>query len=552
MALNGTQSPCPSSGSVDNCDRDNHDDEKKCTDEETSKCDIENRENNLDEENNEEEEKISIDEEEPLLGKVKKHGDYSAVTPHIKKVRFLSLVILACAEFLGGCTLSILAPFYSKEAEDHGLTVSQSGIVFASIFILQIIFVPVFGNLSAKIGSTRLFIAGVFLAGVTNVAFGFLPLIKSGQFFFIASLAMRGLTAVGEAAMNSAVLPLARRRGGVGRECSIISWMETMNGVGATFGPFIGGILFDCGGFPLPFIISGGLLVFCALAAAVVLDPSEELRQTRGEDEGEGDGELERDVRGGRKERKGSLFCSLPVILGLLSTILTGAANQWYQPSLEPYVRKEFNMTSFQASMLFIIDGAVYALASPLIGFLLDRVLKPSLCLLGGTATIGLGFVILASPPLILSPSLAQICVGAGLHGLGMSACFIASLTLMTEAGGKSVSSDQVAMITSLWITAENIGSFLGAVGGGAAYDSVGWSNSCLLVSLMQLLGIGLIIGFTLLSCCSTSKFRRFSRKLKKEESLLGGEGNQRKATYGACDHSDGVVDVEAEGVRGL
>jgi len=545
MALNGTQSPCPSSGSVDNCDRDNHD-ENKCTDEETSNCDLENQENNL-EENNEEEEKISIDEEEPLLKKAKKYGDSSAVTPHIKKVRFLSLVILACAEFLGGCTLSILAPFYSKEAEDHGLTVSQCGIVFASIFILQIIFVPVFGKLSAKIGSTRLFIAGVFLAGVTNVAFGFLPLIKSGQFFFIASLAMRGLTAVGEAAMNSAVLPLARRRGGVGRECSIISWMETMNGVGATFGPFIGGILFDCGGFPLPFIISGGLLVFCALAAAVVLDPSEELRQTR-----EDEGELERDIRGGGKQRKGSLFCSLPVILGLLSTILTGAANQWYQPSLEPYVRKEFNMTSFQASMLFIIDGAVYALASPLIGFLLDRVLEPSLCLLGGTATIGLGFVILASPPLILSPSLAQICVGAGLHGLGMSACFIASLTLMTEAGGKSVSVDQVAMITSLWITAENIGSFLGAVGGGAAYDSVGWSNSCLLVSLMQLLGIGLIIGFTLLSCCSTSKFRRFWRRSKKEESLLGGEGNQRKATYGACDHSDGVVDVEANGVRGL
>ena len=86
-----------------------------------------------------------------------------------------------------------------------------------------------------------------------------------------------------------------------------------------------GGILFDCGGFPLPFIISGGLLVFCALAAAVVLDPSEELRQTR-EDEGEGE---TRDVRGGGKQRKGSLFCSLPVILGLLSTILTGAANQW-------------------------------------------------------------------------------------------------------------------------------------------------------------------------------------------------------------------------------
>ena len=84
MALNGTQSPCLSSGSVDNCDRDNHD-EKECTDEETSNCDLEKLENNLVENN--EEEKISIDEGEPLLKKVKKHGDYSAVTPHIKKVQ---------------------------------------------------------------------------------------------------------------------------------------------------------------------------------------------------------------------------------------------------------------------------------------------------------------------------------------------------------------------------------------------------------------------------------------------------------------------------------
>ena len=67
----------------------------------------------------------------------------------------------------------------------------------------------------------------------------------------------RSLTAVGEAAMNSAVLPLARKRGGIGRcsglnyiccllsldlvrECSVLSWMETTNGVGTTFGPFIG------------------------------------------------------------------------------------------------------------------------------------------------------------------------------------------------------------------------------------------------------------------------------------------------------------------------
>ena len=127
---------------------------------------------------------------------------------------------------------------------------------------------------------------------------------------------------------------------------------------------FIGGMLFDCGGFPLPFIVSGGLLVFCGLAAAIVLDPSEELRQAREEGE-EKDEELESDASDDG-ERKGSFFRSTHVILGLLITILTGMANQWYvnfldlpfakrqiryQPSLEPYVRKEFSMTSFQVSL---------------------------------------------------------------------------------------------------------------------------------------------------------------------------------------------------------
>ena len=39
----------------------------------------------------------------------------------------------------------------------------------------------------------------------------------------------------------------------------------------------------------------------------------------------------------------------------------------------------------------------------------MSRLLVPSLCLLGGTVTIGLGFVILAAPPPILTPSLAQV-----------------------------------------------------------------------------------------------------------------------------------------------
>ena len=45
--------------------------------------------------------------------------------------------------------------------------------------------------------------------------------------------------------------------------------------------------------------------------------------------------------------------------------------------------------------------------------------------------------------------------------------------------------------------------------------------------------------------------FRQFWRRSEKEEPLLG-EGNQKKASYGACDERGGVVDVEALSARGL
>ena len=78
------------------------------------------------------------------------------VVPETKpKRQCLSLVVLGAAIFLAGCTLSILAPFYTKEAEDHGMSVTSSGLVFASAFLLQIVSTPIFGKYLDRIGSVR-------------------------------------------------------------------------------------------------------------------------------------------------------------------------------------------------------------------------------------------------------------------------------------------------------------------------------------------------------------------------------------------------------------
>ena len=49
----------------------------------------------------------------------------------------INLIIFAIAEILVGFTFSLLAPFYTQEATSKGLTVTQTGMVCACIFICR-------------------------------------------------------------------------------------------------------------------------------------------------------------------------------------------------------------------------------------------------------------------------------------------------------------------------------------------------------------------------------------------------------------------------------
>eukprot|EP00090_Calanus_glacialis_P029708 TRINITY_DN47709_c0_g1_i1.p1 TRINITY_DN47709_c0_g1~~TRINITY_DN47709_c0_g1_i1.p1 ORF type:complete len:472 (-),score=104.19 TRINITY_DN47709_c0_g1_i1:99-1514(-) len=442
------------------------------------------------------------------------------------RVRFFSLIILGFSAFLAGCTLSILAPFYSKEAEDHGISVTASGTVFASVFVLQIIFTPVFGKYIKVIGSTKLFIFGVMTSGLTNILFGFLPAIKSGPVFLGASLAIRSVTALGESAMSTAVYPLARKRCAQGSQSSMMSMLETMIGFGTTIGPFIGGLLFEYGGFCLPFATCGILLLFCGCLACLVLDPREEEKAAAEEEE-----------RGPAVAGSFRLLLSTPVmLLACLVTVVTGMSTQWYQPSLEPYVRTQFGMSPFQASLLFIIDGCTYALVTPIIGKLLDKGLDCRVVLVFGSGIICFGYLLLApAPPFLFAPSLVQIGVGAGVHGVGMAMNFIGTLTLMTqESGRKSADSEQIqGMVTSIWITCESLGGFIGAAAGGAAYDKLGWSSSCVMVAGCQTVAMVLVVSGWLAGIVSLYTNSKVYRK-EEYKKLIGSSPEHIHGSYGS------------------
>ena len=108
-----------------------------------------------------------------------------------------------------------------------------------------------------------------------------------------------------------------------------------------------------------------------------------------------------------------------------------------------------------------------------------------------------------------------------------MAMNFIATLTLMTqlaEAGGGSQETVH-GLASSIWITCESLGGVLGAAGGGASYDRLGWVWSCLLVAGLQAASmvavVALSLGATIASC----------RARRRKERLLQGAAKQSYGT---------------------
>lgn len=430
--------------------------------------------------------------------------------------RSLAVLLLGIVEFLCGAALSILAPFYTSEAAEHGLSITASSIVFASVFILQIFLTPVFGRFITKLGSINLVLWGSACAGLANVCFGFVSEIEPGNLFFGVSLLLRGFMAVGESAINTAVYPLARRMASDEYASTVLSIMETLYGLGTTMGPFIGGLLFKIGGFYLPFLVCGTLLVMAGVFASLLLVVKVKKQQDEVQPE-------ENNV----KFR--TVLKSPGILVACLVVIITGMSTQWYQPTMEPYLASQFGLSAFTASMFLVIDGGVYAVITPVWGLLLDHKLNAKLCMVLGTTVVALSFILLGPVVFPIQPSPLQVGLAMAVHGVGMAANFIGSLTLLSQEVevGRSVGGcreQAQGIATSLWITCECIGSFFGSFAGGFSYDSMGWSKSCLLVAFLQFGGLillGMLFCYSLLPGNTNNKGENTTPGEKEKRQLM-------------------------------
>ena len=156
-------------------------------------------------------------------------------------------------------------------------------------------------------------------------------------------------------------------------------------------------------------------------------------------------------------------MCKPWVTVSCVTMVASGVSSSWYLSSLESHLSATLELSPTQISLVYMCPGFVYALLTPLTGFLLDRGLPHLLLLIPATRANLLGYLLLGPSPLLIpwtaSPQ-STVC-GLLLHGLGLSTTLITCLSLMTEESKVNNEADAF-IVTSLWECSEQMGGYLG------------------------------------------------------------------------------------------
>merc|ERR1712179_876552 len=383
----------------------------------------------------------------------------------------INLALVSSSSLFAGISLSLLLPFFPDEALLKGVSVTQSGVVMSSVFVTTIICTPLFGKYIDLLGARLFLIVGSFVVAIGNIVFGFIDRIEDKNVFFALAIVIRIFTAIGESALVPSSYPLAGRQVTKENQGKAIALIESCFGIRTMFGPSIGGLLFDYGGFPLPFFVTGGITLGVAAVMLVLLkdNPTEETAVSHGSNQ----------VTWMQILKADGVFMSFFVLT------FAGSSWAWFSSSLGPFLTDEFSSSSTTIGLVFMAFGCAYTVFTPIFGYMTDKGLDGMIAMLIGNTLIAIAFTILGPiPPFkAISGHLWLTVFSLVLQGIGSAATYLGSLLYMMKsilAAGLPDNDQSNGMVSSLWIVGDCAGGFFGSLLGGVAYDAFGFETGTL------------------------------------------------------------------------
>jgi DHA1 family multidrug resistance protein-like MFS transporter len=406
-------------------------------------------------------------------------GDDDAGHPQNMKNHLLVLLASLFVVSIGfGITLPVL-PFYAERlamaaGSSHKMMVVHVGLLTGVFSLMQLLFAPLSGRLSDRIGRRPLLLLGILGSGLAQLLFG----MATSLWLLYGARILGGILAsatipAATASVADATDDKERGRG--------MAWLGTAVSLGAVAGPALGGLTawrnwhfysrfghFVISSFSIPFF-AAALLTFLTLFAAVAW-LSESL-PTRS-------GSAPRSLAAVNWQDLGRRIWPL---LGL--SVMSQLGLTLFETVFALYAQLKLGYGPAQVGIAFMVCGAVMALFQGLaVGPLSGRVSERTQ-LAVGFSLMGVGIALL-----LLTRTQPQVYGAIGLLALGMAFISPNLATLTSKRSGT-----QTGTALGLQYSASNIGQVAGPLLGGALFA---WqaTSPYLLISI-TLLSIGTLIG---------------------------------------------------------
>ena len=351
----------------------------------------------------------------------------------------------------------IIVPILGRYAERFGASGLTVGLLFASFSLAQLIFAPLLGRLSDRIGRKPVIVislSGTAIGSFITGAAGVLWLLFAGR---IVDGASGGSLSVAQAAVAD-IAPEDQRPG-------LIGMLGAAFGIGFVLGPAIGGLA-ALGGAHVPFYVAGVLASINAIAAMIRLP---ETRRPL-------DGERHTSV----KAPTSPILRHLAVI-GFIAVVAFTA----FEATFSLFGDRRFGLTEASSAAVFLGVGLILvAVQGGAYGRLVERFGTERLFVIGLSMLVaGLAVTAVATVWPVLIVALLLLSIGQGCASPSMTS--LVTQHAPPERRGEALGFQQ---------SANGVGRVLGPPAAGAMFDRVGIWSPYLAGSVLCAVAIGLAV----------------------------------------------------------
>lgn len=373
------------------------------------------------------------------------------------------LAILFVTVFLDLLGFGMVLPLLPYYAVDLGASAFLVGALLAAYSLAQMIFSPVWGGLSDRIGRRPVLIGSLFASAASQLAFG----LAGSLAMLFAARAFAGMAAatigVAQAYIADSTTPENRAKG--------MGIIGAAFGLGFVFGPALGGLLAPFG-LSVPAFVAAGLALANGLLAIAVL-PESLPADRRGE-------HVVRGFSPARLARAAAIPGMLPLMAIYFLTIFAFATMEATFPLL---TKDMLGFTAVQNGWVFAYIGVlIVILQGGLVGRLAKRFGEKNLVIAGAVLlAIGLAGLPFGTTLPVLLLVLVPLAAGNGLANPSLTA--LISLTAARDAQGQTLGVAQ---------SLASLGRVLGPLWGGFAFQALGPKASYLVAGgIMALMAVG-------------------------------------------------------------